>query len=138
MTNLNEYITEKVLLNKKEFCVIKPEFTHLHKEIVQFLQQHKMVVREEMRRVLSREDAKLLYSPHKKESFYNDLVEYMCSGESIGMVLTNYGGEDMDKVKDMIRKKWGKDEMKNCLHSSDSFKNVERESKIYFRKKEDM
>lgn len=40
--------------------------------------------------------------------------------------------EDLKKVKDIARKKWGKNEMKNCMHSSDSEDNVKRESKICF------
>ena len=40
--------------------------------------------------------------------------------------------EEMDKLKDQIRNKWGKDDMKNAMHSSDSLQNVKRESKIIF------
>ena len=38
----------------------------------------------------------------------------------------------MDKLKDQIRNKWSKDDMKNVMHSSDSLQNVKRESKIIF------
>ena len=38
----------------------------------------------------------------------------------------------MKKLKDKARDAWGKSEMKNAMHSSDSLKNVERESKIVF------
>ena len=41
----------------------------------------------------------------------------------------------MDKIKDEIRKKWGKDDMKNAMHSSDSLQNAARESNIIFNKK---
>jgi nucleoside diphosphate kinase len=37
---------------------------------------------------------------------------------------------DMKKLKDKVRENWGKDEMKNGMHSSDSLENVNRESKI--------
>ena len=128
---------ESLIQNKKEFVIIKPEFTHLKNDIVKFLYDKGFLVKDELTRVMSKEDARKLYSPHKNEDFYADLVDYMCSGESIGMNLVNFKGEDLSKVKDEIRKKWGKDEMKNCLHSSDSSSNVNRESKIYFRKKEE-
>ena len=36
------------------------------------------------------------------------------------------------KIKDNIRDKYGVDEMRNAIHSSDSNLNVYRESKIYF------
>ena len=37
------------------------------------------------------------------------------------------------KVKDEVRDKYGKDDMKNCMHSSDSKENVEREADICFK-----
>lgn len=129
---------ESLIQNKKEFVIIKPEFLDLKNDIVKFLLKHGFIVKDELRRTMSEEDARKLYSPHKDEPFYEDLVDYMCSGDSIGMNLVNFKGEDLSKVKDEIRKKWGKDEMKNCLHSSDSPANVNRESKIYFRKKEEV
>ena len=137
MKTLITYLTEEIS-NKKEFVVIKPEFTHLKNEIIKFLLNNGILVKNELTRVLSEEDAKLLYSPHKKEPFYKDLVDYMCSGPSIGLMCVNFGGKNMDDIKDLARKNWGKDEMKNCLHSSDSSANVTRESKIYFRKKEEV
>ena len=38
--------------------------------------------------------------------------------------------KDMNKIKDKVRKQWGKDDMKNAMHSSDSLKNVDIESKL--------
>ena len=80
---------------------------------------------------LSRE-AKKLYKPHNKEDFYENLCKYMSSGDSIGFVLCNFGNSDLLELKDQIRDKYGVDEMRNAIHSSDSGLNVYRESKIYF------
>ena len=85
MKALITYITEAVE-NKKEFVVIKPEFTHLKNDIIKFLLDRGIMVKNELTRVLAKDDARLLYSPHKKEPFYKDLVEYMCGGESIGLM----------------------------------------------------
>ena len=41
--------------------------------------------------------------------------------------------KDLKKVKDEVRDKYGKDDMKNCMHSSDSKENVEREADICFK-----
>ena len=41
--------------------------------------------------------------------------------------------EQMDSLKDKVRDKWGKNDMKNAMHSSDSIENVKRESKIVFK-----
>ena len=48
-----------------------------------------------------------------------------------------YKGEDnpielMDKIKDHFRNKYGKDDMKNVMHSSDSLEHVQKEGKIIF------
>ena len=40
--------------------------------------------------------------------------------------------KDLKKLKDKVRDKWGKDDMKNCMHSSDSLENIKRESDICF------
>ena len=41
----------------------------------------------------------------------------------------------MDKLKDKVRDAWGKDDMKNGMHSSDSLENVKREYKLIFEHK---
>jgi nucleoside diphosphate kinase len=56
----------------------------------------------------------------------------MSSGDSIGYLLYNPKKVDILKLKDNIRKTYGKDEMRNAIHSSDSKANVKRESNIYF------
>ena len=38
----------------------------------------------------------------------------------------------MKTLKDKVRKAWGKDEMKNAMHSSDSLENVKREKNLVF------
>ena len=130
MKNLAEYITEQE--NKKEFMIIKPEFLEYRNEIIDFLKDNQIIPIRELRKTLSLSEAKKLYKVHSKEDFFEDLCKYMSSGDSIGFVLCNYGDKDMLKLKDKIRDKYGKDEMRNAIHSSDSGLNVYRESKIYF------
>ena len=84
---------------------------------------------------LSLDQAKELYKMHKDEDFYNDLCEYMSSGECI--CCSCYKDckdpfKEMKTIKDSVRNKWGKSEMKNAMHSSDSLENVNRETKIVF------
>lgn len=131
MKGLTEYINEN-LQNKKEFLIIKPEFLHLKNQILDYLKDYGIIPIREMRKTLTLSEAKKLYKPHSKEDFYQALCDYMSSGDSIGFVLCNYKGSDLLKIKDNIRKKYGVDEMRNAVHSSDSGLNVYRESKIYF------
>lgn len=130
MKSLVEFITESQ--NKKEFMIIKPEFLHLKNQILDYLKDFGIIPIREMRKTLTLSEAKKLYKPHSKEDFYQALCDYMSSGDSIGFVLCNYKGADLLKIKDNIRKKYGVDEMRNAVHSSDSGLNVYRESKIYF------
>lgn len=130
MKNIVEFITEQE--NKKEFMIIKPEFLEYRNDIIEFLKTNQIIPIRELRKTLTLSEAKKLYKVHSKEDFYEDLCNYMSSGDSIGFVLCNYGGKDMLKLKDKIREKYGKDEMRNAIHSSDSGLNVYRESKIYF------
>lgn len=128
--DLVQFITEAQ--NKKEFLIIKPEFCHLRNEILDFLKQHHIIPIRELRKTLALSEAKKLYKVHAQEDFYEDLCQYMSSGDSIGFVLCNFGDDDLLTLKDEIRKKFGKDDMRNAVHSSDSGLNVFRESQIYF------
>jgi nucleoside-diphosphate kinase len=130
MKSLVEFITESQ--NRKEFLIIKPEFLQFRNEILEFLKQHNIIPIQELRKTLTLSEAKKLYKPHSKEDFYENLCKYMSSGDSIGFVLCNFGNSDLLKLKDQIRDKYGVDEMRNAIHSSDSGFNVNRESKIYF------
>ena len=130
MKSLVEFITESQ--NRKEFMIIKPEFLQYRNEILEFLKQHNIIPIQELRKTLTLSEAKKLYKPHSKEDFYENLCEYMSSGDSIGFVLCNFGNSDLLELKDQIRDKYGVDEMRNAIHSSDSGLNVFRESKIYF------
>ena len=130
MKDLSVYITENQ--NKKEFIIIKPEFLDCKNDILEFLKNHKIIPVRELQKTLTLSEAKKLYKVHAKEKFYDDLCKYMSESDSIGIILCNYGDDDMLKLKDTIREKWGKDEMRNAIHSSDSGVNVYRESKIYF------
>lgn len=130
MKQLATFLAEAI--NKKEFLIIKPEFLQYRNEILDILKENKIIPIRELRKTLSLSEAKNLYKPHSKKDFYKDLCEYMSSGDSIGFVLCNYGNADLIKIKDKIRDKYGVDDMRNAVHSSDSDLNVARESKIYF------
>lgn len=130
MKSLVEFITEAQ--NKREFMIIKPEFLQYRNEILEFLKQHNIIPIQELRKTLTLPEAKKLYKPHSKEDFYENLCKYMSSGDSIGFILCNFGNNDLLELKDKIRDKYGVDEMRNAIHSSDSILNVYRESKIYF------
>lgn len=134
MKTLHDYIT----LNPFDvFVIVKPGFTKKATEIIDIFLRNGYTIAKYVARRLDYDLASELYKVHKEESFYEDLCKYMSSGISIGYCLKYNGSgdpiENTNKLKDSIRKEFGKDEMKNAIHSSDSKENVTREAKIYFK-----
>ena len=118
---------------KQEFIIIKPGFLKYSTRILDELLSKGFVVRNRSIQKLTLETARAIYAPHKDESFYDDLCQYMSSDYSMGVTLLNTKGLDLVAIKDEIRKRYGVDEMRNAIHSSDSVENMKRESKLYFR-----
>lgn len=146
---LKDHVKECIELDSfpRAFIVIKPEFLKYRKEILDLFKVNGYVVIASSFKWLTLDEARELYLPHKDESFYDDLCNYMASGVSEGILLTcgydydlkhelHLSQETMIKevasLKDKIRERYSVSEMKNTLHSSDSVDNVARESAIYF------
>lgn len=154
MKNLSLFITEKLHKNSKEdkkpeyqddikddinaFVILKPEFISHKNEFENMLKDDGWQIVQHKKEKLSLETAQELYEMHKGKDFYDSLCKYMSSSECICYTCkkdVKNPIKNMDKFKDEVRKMWGKSEMKNAMHSSDSLKNVKRESKIIFNDK---
>lgn len=89
------------------------------------------------------------YKEHKERKFFNDLIEYMTSGEIVVLKLSlpcgRYavqefrhlaGPVDAAKAKveasNSLRAKYGTNIEKNAIHASDSKESAEREIKLIF------
>lgn len=138
MISLTQYIlmeSKKKEVPSNGFAILKPGFLDLQDDFEKKLADSGWTISDITKVKMSKEEAKELYKPHEKKDFYNDLCDYMSSGKCICYKLYKDCDDpikDLESVKDEVRDKWGKDEMKNCMHSSDSEDNVERESKICF------
>jgi nucleoside diphosphate kinase len=135
--NLQEFLKES--LGKKcdwIFTVIKPGFLNRAEDIIKLFEQYGWEVMQTRPKKLTLAEAKKLYAVHKKEDFYDALCNYMSSGESLAIKFRKPNCTDVfreaDAIKDLVRKKWGESDMRNVLHSSDSFVHMEEESPIYF------
>lgn len=127
---------ENKLLNG--FVILKPEFMDHEEDFLTLLKNNDWKIIQKVKKTLTNDEAKELYKMHKDKEFYNDLCKYMSSGECLCCLCHKDCKDpidDMNKLKDKVRKTWGKDEMKNGMHSSDSLENVNRESKLIFEKK---
>ena len=135
MKSLLTYIKENKDMYNNSFVILKPEFLSHKNEWIEALQNNEWDILDKKQLTLSKDQAAELYSMHKGKDFYDDLCKYMSSGECLCCKCykeCNNPIEEMDKLKDQIRNKWSKDDMKNVMHSSDSLQNVKRESKIIF------
>lgn len=121
------------------FIVIKPGFLNLSEEILKIFIDEGFIIEKTRPKLLTETEAKQLYEVHKEEDFFEDLVKYMSSGESIGVMFKPSKPmrektlfNKINKLKDEIRKKWGESDMRNVMHSSDNLQNMKDESSIYF------
>lgn len=131
--NLVEYLNKDVPVNG--FAILKPGFLDLQKDFENELEDNGWKISDLTKIKMGLDDAKNLYKSHEKEDFYDDLCKYMSSDKCIAYELYKDCKDpikDLKKLKDKVRDKWGKDDMKNCMHSSDSLENVKRESDICF------
>lgn len=115
--------------------VVKPGFQELIPVITdKFVKDGYKIVKMTTKK-LQLEEAKELYKIHKEEDFYKPLCEYMASGTTTAFILYKNIDkifDDFAKLKDKIRKEYGQSEMRNVLHSSDSYKNFTHEANVYF------
>jgi len=134
MKKLVQFITE-ALEEANAFCMLKPGFLEHESEFEKILKENGWKIVDKVKKKLTDDEAKELYISHKDEDYYEDLWKYTASDDIIAYRCYKDCDDpikDMDELKDEIREKWGKSQMKNAMHSSDSEKNVERESKILF------
>ena len=135
MKNLREYLGEDPLKKNHVLVVIKPGFENLLSTLCELFKQNGYkIVKTKTKRLLESE-AKSLYMVHAKEDFYEDLCKYMSSGPSTAMILYKKSDnifKDFEKLKDIIREEYGESDMRNVIHSSDSYKNFTHESQVYF------
>ncbi|MBQ3415886.1 MAG: hypothetical protein IJH39_11260 [Clostridia bacterium] len=132
MKHLNQYIKE-ALVEVNGFCILKPEFLEHEYDFDNMLKNNGWIVVQKVKKVLSIPEAQELYISKKDEKYYEDLCNYMASGESISYMCYKDCKDpikDMESLKNKVRKSWGKDDMKNAMHSSDSIENVNREYKL--------
>ena len=138
MKTLKQYC-EDLLLNPSPngFCMLKPGFTCHKEDFEKQFVAHGWKILNCTSKLFTRPEIEEFYICHKDKDFYINLCDYMitdsCECYSVFKNCKN-PIKEMDKFKEMIRKKWGEDEMRNAMHSSDSAENVVREHGLVFNK----
>ncbi len=124
-------------LYNKVFIVVKPGFLKLSQVIINELTKVGFDVVKTRPKLLKLSEAQRLYRVHQKEDFYKSLCKYMSSDVSIGMLFQfsgepNEAFERLKKVKDKIREKYSESDMRNVMHSSENYTEMQKEARIYF------
>lgn len=137
MKDLSKYLENiKDPLRKNHvLAVVKPGNDKLIGELCDIFKEKGYTIVKTKTTRLSIEQAKELYKVHSKEDFYDSLCEYMSSGTTTAFILKKRSDNifnEFAKLKDEIREKYGESEMRNVLHSSDSYKSFTHESQVYF------
>ena len=117
------------------FVILKPGFLGHEDEFIKLLKNNDWRIIQKKRGTLTQEQAEALYKQHSDKPFFKDLCKYMCSDECLCCACQKECADpikDMKVLKDKVRDKWGEDELKNAMHSSDTIENVEREGNIVF------
>ena len=133
--NVVDPISKDPMRKNHVLVVIKPGFENLLETLCDlFKQKGYKIIKIKTKRLLMSE-AKELYKVHAQEDFYEDLCEYMSSGLSTAMIIYKKSDniyKEFEKLKDKIREEYGESDMRNVIHSSDSYKNFTHESQVYF------
>ena len=120
------------------FIIIKPEFLKYTDDIINDLHRRDFIIIEAEEKILTREEAETIYSCHKDKDFFEELIDYMTSGPCIGMVLLSPFSdrisaiEVLNNLKMKYRHRYGIDNMRNVIHSSDCYQSVLYETEAFF------
>ena len=137
MKNLNNYITEHINDPKRNevFVIIKPGFLKHSDKIMEIIKENEFELVKTRTKLLTLKEARDLYKIHKDEEWYKPLCDYMSSDLSLGLLFKSKAKDPIKKmgeVKDTIREKFGESDMRNVMHSSDSYEHMLDEQCIYF------
>lgn len=138
MKDLKKYLGSNMndpLRKNHVLVVIKPGFESLLEKLLSIFKENNYTIVKSKTTRLTLDQAKRLYITHKKEDFYSNLCNYMCSGPTTAMILKKKSENIFDefaKLKDKIREDFGESDMRNVIHSSDSYKSFTHESQVYF------
>ncbi|XP_034742447.1 thioredoxin domain-containing protein 6 isoform X1 [Etheostoma cragini] len=132
---------------QKTLAVIKPDAMEEYREkILDEIRDSGFSVTQLKETVLSREMAEKFYKEHREKPFFNQLVEFMCRGPCMMLVLTKenaveewratMGPADPDQAKvtspNSLRARFASDILHNSVHGSSSEQHAEEKIRFIF------
>lgn len=132
-------------MSERTLTIIKPECVenkHIG-DVIARIEKDGFIIKAMRMLQMSLEEARTFYEVHRERDFYDDLTSYMSSSPVVVMVLEKencirafrdfIGATDPAKAAPKtIRRVFGKNIQKNCVHASDSPENAVREIKFFF------
>ena len=131
---------------EQTLSIIKPDAVerNLIEEIKSIFTKNNLIIKEDKKIHITKEEAAEFYKVHQTKPFYDDLCSYLSSGPIVVMILEGenavlfnrelMGATDPKKAKEnTIRKLYGISIDKNSVHGSDSIDNAKQEIKFFFK-----
>ena len=131
---------------EQTLSIIKPDAVerNLTEEIKSIFIKNDLIVKDEKKIHITKDEAAEFYKVHQSKPFYNALGVYLSSGPIVVMVLewTNSvlsnrklmgDTNPKDAEENTIRKLYGISIDKNSVHGSDSIENAKKEIDFFFK-----
>ena len=130
---------------EQTLSIIKPDAVerNLIEEIKSIFIKNDLMIKDNKKIHISKEEAAEFYKVHQSKPFYNDLCNYLSSGPIVVMILEGkdaifknrkiMGATDPKKAdENTIRKLFGISIDKSSVHGSDSTDNAKKEINFFF------
>ena len=131
--------------NEQTLSIIKPDAVerNLAEKIKEKFLENKLVIKNQKKIQITREEAAEFYKVHQTKPFYDRLCNYLSSGPIVVMILEGenaitvnrkiMGATDPKQADNgTIRKEFGISIDKNSVHGSDSGDNAKKEIQFFF------
>jgi len=131
---------------EQTLSIIKPDAVerNLIEEIKSIFLKNNLIIKEDKKIQITKEEAAEFYKIHQSKPFYDALCSYLSSGPIVVMVLEGenavsknrklMGATDPKNAdENTIRKLYGISIDKNSVHGSDSIENAKQEINFFFK-----
>ena len=131
---------------EQTLSIIKPDAVerNLIENIKSIFTKNNLIIKEDKKIHITKDEAAEFYKIHQSKPFYNDLCSYLSSGPIIVMILEGKNAvllnrqlmgatNPKDAEEGTIRKKYGISIDKNSVHGSDSIENAKTEIEFFFK-----
>ena len=130
---------------EQTLSIIKPDAVerNLAEKIKEKFLQNKLIIKNQKKIQITREEAAEFYKVHQTKPFYDRLCNYLSSGPIVVMILEGQNAINVNRKimgatdpkqadNGTIRKEFGISIDKNSVHGSDSEDNAKKEIEFFF------